>query len=441
MERKNSKVLKFGGSSLSDAAQFAKVKAIVLSDPTRRFVVPSAPGKRFSADEKVTDLLYAAHAAAGKDAQEFDRVFQTICDRYQGLITELSLNLDLSEELETVKQTLLQGSTSDYAASRGEYLNGKILAAYLGFPFVDAAEVVRFTEGHLLDAETTDRLLKDRFSQLDYGILPGFYGSDPKGEIVTFSRGGSDISGALLAKAVEAQVYENFTDVSGVLAADPRIVSNPRAIKALTYRELRELSYMGASVLHEDAVFPVHRAKIPIHLQNTNAPGDPGTWITEERQTEDYEVVTGVSGKTGFSVITLCKSGMNTELGFGYEALSVLRQFSVPFEHMPTGIDMLSVVVKTGDLTTCQEALLLELDRRLRPDALYLEGEMALIAVVGQGMHNAKGTAAGVCHALAERNINIRMLSQASMETTIIVGVDESDYHDAIRAIYAGVFR
>ncbi len=441
MERKNSKVLKFGGSSLSDAAQFAKVKAIVLSDPTRRFVVPSAPGKRFSTDEKVTDLLYAAHAAAGKDEGEFDRVFQTICDRYQGLITELSLNLDLREELETVKQTLLQGSTSDYAASRGEYLNGKILAAYLGFPFVDAAEVVRFTEGHLLDAETTDRLLKARFSQLDYGILPGFYGSDPKGEIVTFSRGGSDISGALLAKAVEAQVYENFTDVSGVLAADPRIVPNPRAIKALTYRELRELSYMGASVLHEDAVFPVHWAKIPIHLQNTNAPEDPGTWITEERQTEDYEVVTGVSGKTGFSVITLCKSGMNTELGFGYEALSVLRQFSVPFEHMPTGIDMLSVVVKTGDLVTCQEALLLELDRRLHPDALYLEGEMALIAVVGQGMHNAKGTAAGVCHALAERNINIRMLSQASMETTIIVGVDESDYHDAIRAIYAGVFR
>ncbi len=441
MERKNSKVLKFGGSSLSDAAQFAKVKAIVLSDPTRRFVVPSAPGKRFSTDEKVTDLLYAAHAAAGKDEGEFDRVFQTICDRYQGLITELSLNLDLREELETVKQTLLQGSTSDYAASRGEYLNGKILAAYLGFPFVDAAEVVRFTEGHLLDAETTDRLLKARFSQLDCGILPGFYGSDPKGEIVTFSRGGSDISGALLAKAVEAQVYENFTDVSGVLAADPRIVPNPRAIKALTYRELRELSYMGASVLHEDAVFPVHWAKIPIHLQNTNAPEDPGTWITEERQTEDYEVVTGVSGKTGFSVITLCKSGMNTELGFGYEALSVLRQFSVPFEHMPTGIDMLSVVVKTGDLVTCQEALLLELDRRLHPDALYLEGEMALIAVVGQGMHNAKGTAAGVCHALAERNINIRMLSQASMETTIIVGVDESDYHDAIRAIYAGVFR
>ncbi len=441
MERKNIKVLKFGGSSLSDAKQFAKVKAIVLSDPTRRFVVPSAPGKRFSADDKVTDLLYALHTAAGKNPVEFERIFSVICARYQGLIDELALNLDLSGELETVKQTLLSGATSDYAASRGEYLNGKILAAYLGFPFVDAAEVVRFTEGRILDTEVTDRLLKDRFSQLEYGILPGFYGSDEKGEIVTFSRGGSDISGALLAKALEAEVYENFTDVSGVLAADPRIVKNPRNIRALTYRELRELSYMGASVLHEDAVFPVHQAKIPIHLQNTNAPEEPGTWITEERKTGDYEVVTGVSGKTGFSVITLCKSGMNTEQGFGYETLSVLRQFSVPFEHMPTGIDMLSLVVKTGDLVSCQDALLRELDNRLRPDALYLEGELALIAVVGQGMHNAKGTAAGVCRSLAEHNINIRMLAQASMETTIIVGVDESDYHEAIRAIYAGVFR
>lgn len=441
MENQKIKVLKFGGSSLSDAGQFAKVKAIVLADPTRRFVVPSAPGKRFAQDEKITDLLYACHGTAGKDAVRFAQLFETVCRRYRDLCSELALSLDLSEELETVRRNLLAGTTSDYAASRGEYLNGKILAAYLGFPFVDAAEVVRFTEGHTLDAAETNRLLAERFADLDCGILPGFYGSDPHGEVVTFSRGGSDISGALLAKALDAEVYENFTDVSGVLAADPRIVQNPRPIRVLTYRELRELSYMGASVLHEDAIFPVHEAKIPIHLQNTNAPEEPGTWITEERQTQPYEVVTGVSGKTGFSVITLCKSGMNAEIGFGCEVLNVLRQFSVPFEHMPTGIDMLSVVVKTADLESCRDALMRELQTRLKPDIMYLEGEMALLAVVGQGMANAKGTAAQVCLALAQSNINIRMMAQGTMETTLIVGVDASDYHEAIRAIYAGVFR
>ncbi len=432
------RVAKFGGTSLASAEQFEKVKRIVEAEPSRRFVVPSAPGKRFSDDIKVTDLLYRCHALAAQ-GQDYAVPFAQICARYDELIERLGLSLSLQDDYQTIAATLSQGATADYLASRGEYLNGKILAEYLGFPFVDAKEVIFFDEKAELDSDRTKKAIRARLSFAKNAVVPGFYGSDGAGNILTFSRGGSDITGALLAAALGADVYENFTDVSGVLAADPRVVAHPRPIATMTYRELRELSYMGASVLHEDAVFPVHAASVPIHLQNTNDPDAPGTWIVPARRTAPDEIVTGIAAKKGYSVISITRDGMNGEIGFTRKLLSVLEDCEIPFEHMPTGIDSLSVVVRTADLDRCRRTVLRRLEEELEPQALYIEDGLALLAVVGQGMLHAKGNAARICGALAQADINIGMLALSVVEMTLIVGVAETDCDAAMRAVYAAV--
>lgn len=431
-------VAKFGGSSLSDAAQFQKVKQIIEKEPSRRFVVPSAPGKRYAQDTKVTDLLYACYEKRA-DRQARAALLSQIYARYDALIAELHLSLSLQDDYAAIEAALAGKTSADYLASRGEYLNGKILAAYLNIPFVDAAEVIFFDEAKRLDEAKTAAALRARLSALDRAVIPGFYGADPAGNTVTFSRGGSDITGALVAAALDADVYENFTDVSGVLAADPRVVENPRPIPIITYRELRELSYMGASVLHEDAIFPVCAKQIPIHLQNTNDPDARGTWIVAKRETAEGEIVTGVAAKKGYSVISVTRDGMNAQIGFTRRLLSVLEDCEIPFEHMPTGIDSLSVVVPTERLNARRGEVLSRLEAELQPQSLYVEDGIALLAVVGQGMLHAKGNAARICDALAQADINIAMLALSVVEMTMIVGVAEADFEAAMRAVYARV--
>ena len=427
------KVAKFGGSSLADAVQFGKVADILHSDGDRRYVVPSAPGKRNGADTKVTDLLYACHGAG---AELTGRV-AAIKARYDGILEGLGLELDLSTEFAAIERNIAAGFSADYCASRGEYLNGIVLAAYLGIPFVDAAEVIHFTEGGQLDEQRTWESLRVRLLGLERAVVPGFYGSLPDGAIKTFSRGGSDITGALVAWAVGADVYENWTDVSGVLAADPRIVPDARPIERVSYKELRELSYMGASVLHEDAIFPVRKAGIPIHILNTNAPHEPGTLI-EADAPEDVRpgVITGIAGRRGYSVVSMEKAMMNSELGFGRRVLAVLEEMGISFEHLPTGIDTLSVLVESHYLEDRREEVLHALYEAVNPDEIEIIDGISLIATVGRGMVEHRGTAARLFVALARSGINIRMIDQGSSELNIIVGVVSSDFDAAIRAIY-----
>ncbi len=439
LNEKTVKVLKFGGTSLASAAQFKKVKAIVSADENRRFVVPSAPGKRDAKDEKVTDLLYLCHAQA-QAKEDFLPTLSKIRARYDEIIEQLGLALSLEADYLAIQQKLEQGVGADYVASRGEYLNGKILAAYLDFPFFDPAELIFFDEKRTLDTERTRAELHRALLPASCGVIPGFYGSGVNEEIITFSRGGSDITGALVAQAVDAAVYENFTDVSGVLAADPRVVKNARPIAVMTYRELRELSYMGASVLHEDAVFPVHHAKIPIHLQNTNDPNAAGTWIVPQRNVAPGEIVTGIAAKKGYSVLSVAKDGMNAEVGYARRLLSLLEEYAIPFEHMPTGIDSLSVVVRTQDLAPFRKELLCRLEEQLQPQTLLVEDGLALLAVVGQGMLHAKGNAARICDAVAQAGINISILALGMAETTMIVGIAQEDCDRAMIAVYRRVF-
>ena len=431
------KVVKFGGSSLADANQFRKVAAIVRSDPSRRYVVASAPGKRYSADVKVTDMLYKCYEMV-RNHENIDEYYQQICDRYNGIIADLGLNFDISGELEYIKNAILHYSGRDFAASRGEYLNSLILAKFLGFGFIDAESVIFFRENGVFDAEATNEEMKRELAKYEYAVIPGFYGVMPNGTIKTFSRGGSDITGSIVARAAEADIYENWTDVSGCLMADPRILKNPLPIKTITYRELRELSYMGASVLHEDAIFPVRYAGIPINIRNTNEPEAPGTMIVSSTNEYDSEhIITGVAGKKGFSVLTIEKDMMNAEVGFGRKVLEVFEDNEISFEHLPSGIDTMSVVVPTTTLEGRREKLMNAIVRAVRPDSVFIEDGLALVAVVGRGMVKAKGTAARVCDALANADVNIRMIDQGSSELNIIVGVDEDEYEDALRAAYS----
>ena len=433
------KVVKFGGSSLADAKQFKRVAEIVKADPSRRYVVPSAPGKRFSDDIKVTDMLYTLYelVKSRADMSVIDAHYDKIKERYNGIIAELGLNFDLGGEYEYIKNAVLHSAGRDFAASRGEYLNGLILAKYLGFDFIDAENVIYFKDNGTFDEEKTNDMLSMELKDHKYAVIPGFYGTSPNGHIVTFSRGGSDITGSIVARAAEADIYENWTDVSGFMMADPRIIKNPQAIDTITYRELRELSYMGATVLHEDAIFPVRYAGIPINIKNTNRPEDRGTMIVSQASSYDSEhVITGIAGKKGFSVITVEKDMMNSEVGFGRRLLEALEDFSISFEHLPSGIDTMSVIVSTAALESNRERLLQAITRRTKPDSITVEDGIALIAIVGRGMVKARGTAARVCTAVSGAGVNIRMIDQGSSELNIIVGVDEHDFNTALNAIY-----
>ena len=431
---------KFGGSSLADAGQINKVKNILASDPSRRYMVPSAPGKRHKDDDKITDLLYKCHdiATTGKS---IDPVFEQIRTRYTQIARQLGITLDIQPELDEIYRRISAGEKRDYAASRGEYMNGKIIASALGWDFVDAADVIRFNEKGIFDAEKTNALMSEELKKHEYAVIPGFYGSRPDGTIKTFSRGGSDITGSIVARAVNAELYENWTDVSGFLVVDPRIVDNPRTIHTVTYRELRELSYMGATVLHEDAIFPVSMCGIPINIRNTNMPEAEGTMIvsTVEGSSKDG-TVTGIAAKKNFTVITLEKDMMNVERGFGRRVLSVLEEKGISFEHLPTGIDTMSIVVADKELDGKLEAVLDGIREQARPDSIDLQKDMALIAVVGRAMVRSCGTAAKVFKALGDAGINVRMIDQGSSELNIIVGVDNSCFEKAIQAVYAAFF-
>lgn len=428
-------VTKFGGSSLADASQFKKVKNIILADENRKYVIPSAPGKRNSKDTKVTDLLYLCHMHVETGISSAD-VFKHVEDRYKQIVEELGLNFDIEKYLNIVKEDIEAGASKDYAASRGEYLNGLILANYLGYEFVDAKDVIVFDEEGSLNAEATNKALKERLSKTEKAVIPGFYGANAEGEIVTFSRGGSDVTGALVAASIGAKLYENWTDVSGFLMADPRIVGNPKSIDYITYKELRELSYMGASVLHEEAIFPVREAGIPINIKNTNKPEDRGTFIVKDTEGKECKTITGVAGKKDFTVISIEKAMMNSELGFCRKVLSVLEMNNVSFENMPSGIDTVCVVVSDSELKNKKERIVDEIKRACNPDSIVVHPNMALIATVGKGMAKNKGVAAKIFGALAEANVNIRMIDQGSSEMNILVGIENDNFEKGIKAIY-----
>lgn len=432
----NTIVVKFGGTSLASAEQIKKVAAIIKADPARRFVVASAPGKRNSSDIKVTDLLYRCYdvADAGGD---FTAVLEQINGRFADIIKGLEVDFDLDGEIAKIREHLEKKPQRDYMASRGEYLNSKILAAYLGFAFLDTATLVHFsTEGTFEDAKT-DNDLTVALAEMKNAVLPGFYGSDENGTIHTFSRGGSDVTGSLVARAANASIYENWTDVSGMLFTDPRIVDNPRTIEYITYRELRELSYMGASVLHEDAVFPVRKAGIPINIRNTNRPEDKGTMIVPTLPAGvPMRHVTGIAGRKGFTSILVEKSMMNVEVGFGAKLLKIFADFGLSFEHCPTGIDTMSVIVGSAEFREKKDEVLQHIREDLQPEFISVESGLTMIAVVGHGLVSAKGSAASMFRSLAEANINIRMIDQGSSEMNVIIGVDDADYENAIRAIY-----
>ena len=429
------KVVKFGGSSLASATQFAKVGNIIKADPERKFVVPSAPGKRNSKDTKVTDMLYACYDLAEAE-KDFSKELKKIKERYEAIINGLHLTLSLDDEFETIEENFKKKAGSQYAASRGEYLNGIIMANYLGYDFVDSAEVIIFNEDGSFDADTTDKLLGERLSKLENAVVPGFYGATLGGVVKTFSRGGSDITGSLVSKAVHATAYENWTDVSGFLIADPRIIDNPKPIKVITYRELRELSYMGASVLHEDSVFPVRKAGIPINIRNTNAPDDEGTWIVESTCHHRAYTITGIAGKKGFVSVNIDKDMMNAEVGFGRKVLSAFEENGINFEHMPSGIDTMTVFVHEPEFAAKEQAVISAINRNAHPDSIEIEADLALIAVVGRGMKSTRGTAGRIFSALAHANVNVKMIDQGSSELNIIIGVSDNDFDTAIKAIY-----
>lgn len=429
-------VTKFGGSSLADAGQFAKVKRILALDPARRYVVPSAPGRRFKEDEKVTDLLYRCHELAAK-GENYQETFDKIAARYMDIAEELGLSLDLGAVLDEVDERIGAGASADWCASRGEYLGGMLLADYLGWRFFDPAKGILFDETGRFDAERTQVVLSEALADGEPTVVPGFFGSKPNGEVHTFSRGGSDVTGAIVARAVGADMYENWTDVSGFLMADPRVVENPREIRSITYKELRELSYMGASVLHEDAMFPVHKAGIPTNIRNTNLPEHPGTLISLDMPEEtDVPTITGIAGHKGFSVIFVEKAMMNSELGFGRKVLSVLEECGISFEHLPTGIDTMSVVVAQDALAPHREQVVHRIMEMVEPDMLTIHDDMSLIATVGRGMVHNCGTAARLFASMSRAGINVRMIDQGSSELSIIVGVDDKDFESTIRAIY-----
>lgn len=429
------KVVKFGGSSLASADQFRKVADIIREEASRRYVVPSAPGKRFSSDTKVTDMLYQCYDAA-EAGKSFKSQLEKIQSRYNEIIQGLGLNLSLKEEFDTISEMFAAKAGREYAASRGEYLNGIVLAEYLGFEFIDAATVIFFNEDGTLNTDKTNETLRERLKAAEYAVIPGFYGALDDGTVKTFSRGGSDITGSLVAKAITADLYENWTDVPGFLVADPRIINNPEVIETITYRELRELSYMGASVLHEDAIFPVRKEGIPINIRNTNAPEQKGTMIVESTCRRPKYTITGIAGKRGFASINIDKAMMNSEIGFGRKVLGVFEDNGISFEHMPSGIDTMTIFVHQPEFEDKEQQVIAGIHRAVQPDVVELESDLALIAVVGRGMRATRGTAGRIFSALAHARVNVKMIDQGSSELNIIIGVKNNDFETAIRAIY-----
>lgn len=429
------KVVKFGGSSLASAEQFKKVGEIIRADKSRKYVIPSAPGKRFKEDTKVTDMLYGCYALA-ESGKSYKKELAAIEKRYQEIIEGLGLQLSLEQEFAVIEKNFKDRAGSNYAASRGEYLNGIIMANYLGFSFIDAATVIFFREDGGLDEEKTDEVLSARLAECETAVVPGFYGSLPDGSVKTFSRGGSDITGSIVAKAAKVDVYENWTDVSGFLIADPRIIDKPEGIEVITYKELRELSYMGATVLHEDAIFPVRQQGIPINIRNTNAPEDSGTWIVGSTCQKSKYVITGIAGKKGFCSINIEKDMMNSEIGFGRKVLQAFEENGISFEHVPSGIDTLTVFVHQDEFMHKEQKVVAGIHRLANPDSIEIESDLALIAVVGRGMKSTRGTAGRIFSALAHANVNVRMIDQGSSEQNIIIGVADEDFETAIKAIY-----
>ena len=436
MNTKETITAKFGGSSLADSRHFEQVRRIAEADLRRRFIVVSAPGKRYETEPKVTDLLYRVYdfRQSGNDAME---PLLEIREHFLAIIEGLHLSFDLEGELNQILKEMDEGASRDYLASRGEYLNGKLLSAYLGWDFIDAKDCIFFTEEGVFLPEETNEALKQELEKHDCAVIPGFYGASEKGEVFTFSRGGSDVSGALVARASGSILYENWTDVSGILTADPRIVLNPKPIAALSYRELRELSYMGATVIHENAVFPVRRAGIPIRIRNTNRPEDAGTLIVpDETALKRPGSLTGIAGRKGFSAITVEKAMMNNEVGFGARLLSRIASHGISFEHVPSGIDMMAVVLRTDALAPCRLELLQELEEELCPDRLVIEDNLSLIAVVGEGMIHAKGLAARIVKAVGDAGVSVRMIDASFGEMNVIIAVQDVNYETAIRGIY-----
>ena len=431
-----SKVVKFGGSSLADANQFRKVADIIRSDKERRYVVPSAPGKRYKDDIKVTDMLYACYDAVANEGKNAYNQFAPISERFNGIIADLGLTLSLDDEYEKIIDNFRKKAGKDYAASRGEYLNGIILANYLGYEFIDAAKAIFFTSKGEFDAELTDASLASILEGYPNAVIPGFYGARPDGTITTFSRGGSDFTGSVVARAIKADLYENWTDVPGVALADPRIVENPKFIDVITYRELRELSYMGFSVLHQDAIFPVRTAQIPINIKNTNDPAAKGTMIVPSAPEGSNEhIITGIAGKKHFSAVCLEKDEMNSEIGFLRRILTLMDNEGICFEHIPTGIDTMNIVVNSDELAE-RPNFVERVKQVANPNHIEVENDLALIAVVGRGMKSKKGTATRIFAALSHANINIKMIDQGSSELNIIVGIHEADFEKAIKVIY-----
>ena len=431
------KVCKFGGTSMADAKAILQVKSIIEADKSRKYIVVSAPGKRDKNDIKITDTLYKCYDDVEQTGSCKER-FSLIRDRFKGIVTDLNLTLDIDSILDKTEEDILREKSADFTASRGEYLSAMIMANLLGAKFVDASDLIRFDSKGRLNDEYTDDIVRNKFEDIEYAVVPGFYGSDYKGKIKTFSRGGSDITGSIIARGVRADLYENWTDVSGFLVCDPRIVDNPKVIKQLTYKELRELSYMGASVLHAEAIFPVMKRCIPINIKNTFKPDDAGTMIVpSEKYTDNDSIITGIAGKKDFTVIFMEKSLMNSEVGFIRKVLSVVEHYGICVEHVPSGVDTLSIVIESDQL---KDGILTEVVNGIRenvnPDFIHVIENISLIATVGHGMARRSGTAAKIFNALADQGINIKMIDQGSSELNIIVGVQNSDYEKCIRAIY-----
>ncbi len=434
------KVVKFGGSSLADSSQFKKVRSIIEQDPERAFVVVSAPGKRHSQDHKITDLLLMSHQLSSHDLN-FEEVFELIESRYTEICSDLDLSIDINPILSEVKENISKGASRDYVASRGEYINGLLLADYLGIEFIDASEIIRFNDNGLFDDEKSEQLISEKLKDVERAVIPGFYGANRHGQIITFSRGGSDVTGSIVANGVEASIYENWTDVSGFLMADPKIQEDAKPMDLVTYKELRELSYMGAPVLHEEAIFPVRKKGISIQIKNTNEPEAPGTMIVHD----DYDQIkqgsiTGISGKKGFTVISVEKTLMNVEKGFIRKLISIFEANDISIEHIPSSIDSISIIVADSEIKDKEKKVVEEIKIYCNPDTVNVYPGMALLTVVGRGMVKTKGTSAKIFTALYEAGVNVRMITQGSSELNIIIGIETRDFEKAVRAIY-GAFK